>query len=72
MPNNKSVTQCLTPMAVISVKCGDIIKVNHIFGPLLDIVHNNKLHHWTPEMKLNQKNVFIFKILHLENGPFLT
>ena len=26
-------------MTVISVKCGDVIKINHIFGPFIDIVH---------------------------------
>ena len=26
-------------MAVISVKCGDVIKINHIFGPFIDIVY---------------------------------
>ena len=32
-------------MTVISVKCGDVIKINHIFGQFIDIVHKNKLHH---------------------------
>ena len=54
-------------MTVISVKCGDVIKINHIFGPFIDIVHKNKLHGWIPEMKLNQKRVFFFKILNFEN-----
>ena len=48
-------------MTVISVNCGDTIKINHIFGPVIDIVHKNELHHWTPEMKLNQKCVFYFQ-----------
>ena len=26
-------------MTVISVKCGNVIKINHIFGPFIDIVH---------------------------------
>ena len=48
-------------MTVISVKCGDVIKINHIFGPFIDIVHKNKLHRWIPEMKLNQKSEFYFQ-----------
>ena len=48
-------------MTVINVKCGDVIKINHVFGLFIDIVHNNKLHHWIPEMKLNQKRVFYFQ-----------
>ena len=48
-------------MTVISVKCGDVIKINHIFGPFIDIVHKNKLHRWIPEMKLNQKSAFYFQ-----------
>ena len=43
-------------MTVISVKCGDVIKRNHIFGPYIDIVHKKKLHRWIPEIKLNQKS----------------
>ena len=54
-------------MTVISVKCGDVVKINHIFGPFIDIVHKNKSHHWIPEMKLNQKVHFIFKVLNFEN-----
>ena len=27
-------------MTVISVRCGDVIKLNHIFGPFIDIVHD--------------------------------
>ena len=54
-------------MTVISVKCGDVIKINHIFGPLIDIVHKNKLHRWISEIKLNQKICFIFKNLNFEN-----
>ena len=30
-------------MTVISVKCGDIIKINHIFGPFIDIVHKKQI-----------------------------
>ena len=68
MPNFKFVSQFFDPqMTVISVKCGDVIKLNHIFGPFIDIVHKNKLHRWIPEMKLNQKLRFIFKILNFEN-----
>ena len=48
-------------MTLISVKCGDVIKINHIFGPFIDIVNKNKLHRWIPEMKLNQKSAFYFK-----------
>ena len=48
-------------MAVINAKCGDVIKLNHICGSFIDIVHKNKLHHWTPEIKLNQKKVFYFQ-----------
>ena len=33
-------------MTVISVKYGGVIEINHIFGPFIDIVHKNKLHHW--------------------------
>ena len=62
MPNFKSVSQLLTPqMTVISVKCGDVIKINHIFGAFIDILHKNKLYHWIPEMKLNQKSAFCFQ-----------
>ena len=62
MPNLKFVSQFLTPqMTVISVKCGDVIKINHLFGPFIDIVHKNKLHRWIPEMKLNQKSAFYFQ-----------
>ena len=49
-------------MTVISVKFGDVIKINYIFEPFIDIVHKNKVQHWIPEMKLNQKSVFYFKI----------
>ena len=59
-------------MTVISVKCGDVVKINHIFGPFIDIVHKNKLHRWISEMKLNQQSAFYFKILNFENWPFLT
>ena len=45
----------------MSVKFGDVIKINHIFGPFIDIVHKNKLHHWISEMKLNQKSVLYFQ-----------
>ena len=48
-------------MTVISVKCGDVLKINHIFGAFIDIVHKNNLRHWIPEMKLNQKSVFYFQ-----------
>ena len=48
-------------MTVISVKCGDVIRINHIFGPFIDIVHKHKLHHWITEMKLNQKSMFCFQ-----------
>ena len=48
-------------MTVISVKCGDVIKINHIFGPFIYIVHKNKLHRYIPEMKLNQKSAFFSK-----------
>ena len=48
-------------MTVISVKCGDTIKINHIFGTFIDIVHKNELHRWIPEMKLNQKKAFCFQ-----------
>ena len=62
MPNFKFVYQFFDPqMTVICVKCGDVIKINHIFGPFIDIVHKNKLHHWIPELKLNQKRVFYFQ-----------
>ena len=50
-----------TQMTVISVKCRDFIKINHIFGPFTDIVHKNKLHRWISEMKLNQKSAFYFQ-----------
>ena len=45
-------------MTAINVKCGDVIKTNHIFGQIIDIVHKNKLHRWISEMKLNQKSAF--------------
>ena len=35
-------------------------KINHIFGPFVNIVRK-KLHHWIPEMILNQTSVFYFK-----------
>ena len=54
-------------MTVISVKFGDVIKINHIFGPFIHIVHKNKLHCWIPDLKLNQKMRFIFKTLNFEN-----
>ena len=59
-------------MTVINVKCDDVIKINHIFGPFIDIVHKNKLHHWIPEMKLNQKSVLFSKILILKMDHFWT
>ena len=59
-------------MTVISVKCGDVIKINHIFGPFIDVAHKNKLHHWISEIKLDRKVRFIFKILNFENWLFLT
>ena len=52
-------------MTVISVKCGDVIKINHIFGPFIDIVHKNKLQYWISEIKLNQKNAFYFQKFEL-------
>ena len=63
MPNFKFVSQFFDPqlMTVISVKCGDVIKINYIFGPFIDIVHKNKLHRWIPEIKLNQKSAFYFQ-----------
>ena len=48
-------------MTVISVKCGEVIKIKHIFGPFIDIVHKNKLHRWISEMKRNQKSAFYFQ-----------
>ena len=48
-------------MTVISVKCGDVIKINHIVWAFIDIVHKNQLHRWIPEMKLNKKSVFYFQ-----------
>ena len=42
-------------MTVISVKCGDVIKINHIFRAFIDVTHKNKLHHWIAEIKLDQK-----------------
>ena len=48
-------------MTVISVKCSDFIKINHIFGPFIDILHKNKLYDWIPEMKLNQNSAFYFQ-----------
>ena len=48
-------------MTVISVKCGDVMKINHIFGPFIDIIHKTKLLHWIPEVKLNQKSAFYFQ-----------
>ena len=45
-------------MTVISVIYGDVIKLNHIFGPFIDILHKNNLYHWILEMKLNQKSAF--------------
>ena len=59
-------------MTVISVKCGDIIKINHIFGPFIDIVQKNKLHRWSPEMKLNQKSAFYFQNFEFWKLTFLT
>ena len=59
-------------MTVISVKCGDVIKINSIFGPFIDIVHKNKLHRWIPEMKLNQKGVFYFHNFEFLKSTFLT
>ena len=53
-------------MTVISVKCCDVIKIYHIFGPFIDVAHKNKLHHWIPEIKLDQKRRFIFKIVNFE------
>ena len=61
MPNFKFVSQFLTTKWLISVKYGDVIKINHIFGPFIDIVHKNKLHRWIPEMNLNQKSTFYFQ-----------
>ena len=48
-------------MTVISVKCGDVIKINHIFEPFIDIVHKNELPHWIPEMNLNPKSALYFQ-----------
>ena len=47
-------------MTVISVKCFDVININHIFGPFIDVARKHKLHHWISEIKLDQKNVFYF------------
>ena len=57
-------------MTVISVKCGDVIKINHIFGPFIDIVHKKKLHRWIPEMKLNQKSAFYFQNFEFKKLTF--
>ena len=60
-------------MTVISVKCGDVIKINHIFGAFIDIVHKNKLHRWIAEMKLNQKSaLFYFRNFEFWKLTFLT
>ena len=48
-------------MTVISVKCGDVIKINHILGPFIDVAHKNKLHHWISEIKHDQKSAFYFQ-----------
>ena len=59
-------------MTVISVKCGDVIKINHIFGPFIDIVHKNKLHRWIPEIKLNQNSAFYFHNFEFWKLTFFT
>ena len=59
-------------MTVISVKCGDVIKINHTFGPFIDIVHKNKLHRWIPEMKLNQKSALYFQNVEFWKLTFFT
>ena len=30
-------------MTVISVKFGDVIKINHVFGTFIDIVHKKQI-----------------------------
>ena len=48
-------------MTAISVKSGDVIKINQIVGQFIDVAHKNKLHHWIPEIKLDQKSAFYFQ-----------
>ena len=48
-------------MTVVSVKCGDVIKINHIFWPFIEVAHKHKLHHWIPEIKLDQKKAVYFQ-----------
>ena len=52
--------------------CGDVMTINHIVGPFIDIVHKNKLHCWIPEMKLNQKSAFYFQNFEFWKLTFLT
>ena len=52
-------------MVVISVKCGDVTKLNH-FGGFICIVHKTN-----PEMKLNQKKVFYFQNFEFRKWTFL-
>ena len=52
-------------------KCGDVIKINHIFGPFVDILHKNKLHHWILEMKLTQESAFYFQNFEFWKLTFL-
>ena len=60
-------------MTVISVKCGDVIKINHIFGAFIDIVHKKPI---TPldswDETESEKCALFSKILNFENWPFLT
>ena len=59
-------------MSVISVKFGDVIKINHIFGPFIDIVHKNELHRSISGIKLNQKSAFYFQNFEFWKLTFFT
>ena len=75
MPNFKSVYQFLTPRWLISVKCGDVIKINHIFGPFIDIVHNKQITPLDSWDEIESEKCVLFSkfwILNFENWPFLT
>ena len=72
MPNFKLNSIFDPQMTVISVKCGDVIKQNHIFGPFIDVAH--KKNYTIEFLRSNwiRKLRFSFKILNFENWPFFT
>ena len=50
----------MTLLSVCNVMTDDVNIVNQ-FLVVLNIVHQNKLHHWNPDTKLHKMHVFLIK-----------